>query len=261
MEPSVIFYSVQVKAGAWARVFLNDLPLHEQDAPGVDSHSSSINELLVHGENTLTVEVLTAPPERGPGAVSVHFYTVIDWTTKPMTIAPVHGFSFPENAVEAMAPDRKVPYLHTSTFVLDRGGFVPAWIGADIVDFDCGGTPELRAAVLELHLCVEQLDIDRFLELSELRLSEYERAHPGIPPARADTRRDALRELFSYKPKIPPLEMDSLHFEPRAGGRVAYVRRAGGGYVLNAPTERDPRRRLKANLLFIRRQGTWNIWG
>lgn len=262
-QENFLFYSVNVKEASWARVYLNDLPLHAQSAPGVDSHSTSINQMLMNGENTLTVEVLAAPEERGPGAVSVHFYTVIDPMTKPMKIATVHQFSFPEVLDTAAKPkDRRVPYHHESRFTFDNGGFSPIWASAPAEEeVDCRGTPELRAAVTELWESIERLDADKFLDLCELRLSEYERAHPGVSQARADTRRDALRELFSYKPRLPPLDMSALHFASRANGRVVHVSREGGGHVLNAPAERDPRRRLKADLLYTRQLGAWRIWG
>ena len=262
-QPNFLFYSVNVKADAWARAYLNDLPLHAQNAPGVDSHSSSINYMLLNGENTLTVEVLAAPEHNEPGAVSVHFYTVIDPTTRPMKIATEHRFSFPEALNTGDKPrDRRVPFFHESRFTFDTGGFSPIWVAAEPEEeVDCRGTPELRAAVTELYESVERLDVDRFLDLSELRLSEYERAHQGVTQARADMRRDALRELFSFKPRLPPLDMAELHFSSRANGRVVHVSRAGGGHVLNAPAELDPRRRLKADLLYTRHLGAWRIWG
>ncbi len=261
-QPNFLFYSVNVKAGSWARVFLNDLPLHLQSAPGIDSPSSSINHMLLNGENTLTVEVLAAPEERGPGAVSVHFYSVIDPTTKPVTISTVHRFAFPEALDTVVNPrDRRVPFFQASRFMFDAGDFIPIWASAPPEDVDCRGTPDLQAAVIELYESVERLDVDRFLDLCELRLSEYERAYPGVSPARADTRRDALRELFSYKPRLPPLDMSALHFASRANGRVVHVSREDGGFVLNAPAELDPRRRLKADLLYTRHLGAWRIWG
>jgi hypothetical protein len=262
-QQNFLFYAVNVKAASWARAYLNDLPLHTQFAPGVDSHSTSINQLLMNGENTLTVDVLAAPEERGEGAVSVHFYTVIDPMTKPMTISTVHRFDFPEVLATGPKPkDRRVPYHHESRFTFDNGGYSPIWASAPPEEeVDCRGTPELRAAVTELYESVERLDIDKFLDLSELRLSEYERAHPGVTIARADTRRDVLREWFSYKPRVPPLDMSAVHFTSRANGRIVHVSREGGGYVLNAPAERDPRRRLKADFLYTRHLGAWRIWG
>ncbi len=261
-QANFLFYSVNVKAGAWARVFLNDLPLHSQNAPGVDSHSSSINHMLLNGENTLTVEVLAKPEHNEPGIVSVHFYTVIDPTTKPLTISTLHRFSYPEALDSAPKKlDRRVPFFHESTFNFDTGGFNPIWVSAPSEDVDCRGTPELRDAVTELHESIEKLDVDRFIDLCELRLSEYERAHPLVTSAQADKRRDALRELFSYKPRLPPLDMSALHFASRANGRVVHVSREGGGHVLYAPAELDPRRRLKADLLYTRHLGAWRIWG
>lgn len=264
MQPNFLFYSVNIKAASWARVFLNDLPLHTQMKPGVDSHSSSINHMLINGENTLKVEVLAAPKERGMGAVSVHFYTITDPTTRPMQISTVHQFAFPDILTTASLPnDRRLPFHHVSRFNFDTKGFSPIWASNPPEDeeIDCRGTPALRAAVTELYGAAERLDVERFIELCALRLSEYERAHPGVAPARADTRSDALRELFSYKPRLPQLDMSDLHFAVRANGRVVHVTRDGGGYVLHGAAELDQRRRLKADLLYTRHLGDWKIWG
>lgn len=247
-----LFYSFTVRGHGWARAYLNDLPLHRGDGPGASSISGSADHLLVPGDNTLAVEVLQA---EGGRTVTASVYGVDPHAT-PMKQDMLHAFSF-----TAPAPEQQAwPFYHESRFHADTT-FEPVWLRAPPATFGPQGTPQMRAAVAELHAAVAAGDVDRFNELNALRLSEIERASPGVTAASAETRRAVARQFFSYDLKAEPLDLDGLRFVPRAGGRIAHVTRVDGRQALLAVGQKEPACRLAADLLLVQHDGAWRLWG
>jgi hypothetical protein len=267
MTRTPIYHSILVKEATWARAYLNDLPIYRAGI-GPNSRSGPINDLLVQGENELTIELLHAPtPFHSPtlkGAVTFMVYESLNPDAPegvPVKKRMIHEVVFPELWESAPAERRRFPFYHRSFF--DPGVEIhpPPYLKAPSVSFGCDGTPELRAAVERLHASIADNDVDRFLNEIALKLDHYEQALEGEPNARASYKKDQFRnELFHYRLRPEPLDLRALHFEPRAGGRVAHVTRSDGGYVLAAVAQDDPRRRLQTDLLFTQYAGDWRIF-
>ena len=267
MTRTPIFHSILVKDRTWARAYLNDLPIYRAGV-GPNSRSGPINDLLVPGENELTIELLHAPtPIHSPtlkGAVTFMVYESLN-PHAPEGVKverrDILEAVFPELWQSAPAERRRFPFFYRAFF--DPGVEVqpPPYLKSPQMTFGCDGTPELRAAVQRLHAAIADNDVDRFLGEIALKLDHYEQALEGEPNARASYKRELFRkELFHYRLKPEPLDLGALHFEPRAGGRVAHVTRADGGYAITAVAQDDPKRRLRTDLLFTQYAGEWRIF-
>jgi hypothetical protein len=60
---------------------------------------------------------------------------------------------------------------------------------------------------------------------------------------------------------VKPLDRTKVHYEPRAGGRVAYVSGWDNRPVLEAVAEDQPSLSLRANLLLTQVDGRWRVFG
>ena len=264
MARKIVFFSILVKEGAWVRAYLNDLPLYTGER-GANSQSGTINELMVPGENELTLELVDVPtPLYEPyldGAVEVRFYEVLDPRTTPITKRIIHEATFPEILTRAPEERRHFPFLHRSFFDPGFDIHPPPWLAAPPATFPCAGTPELREAVRRLHAAVDGNDADQFLSEIALKLDHHERAFEGHERASAQSKREAFRDdLFAHRLTPRPLDLDELHFEPRCGGRVAYVTRPAGGPALEAACLDMPQRRLRTDLLLTQYAGDWRVF-
>ena len=68
-------------------------------------------------------------------------------------------------------------------------------------------------------------------------------------------------ELLAYEPAPGgPLDLSALHFESRRGGRVAFVTRHDEGYALDVVCEKDPKRRIRTDLLMVQHGGRWRVF-
>lgn len=262
MDKKTYFYSCTTARRTWARVFLNDLPLFEGPKPGPASSSTAggVNHLLVPGENVLAMEVLHAGDVAQ--SVSAHIYTVAPDAAPgeaPFVPETVHFVSYPE-VLDPSDEERRLPFFHESRFVVDTS-FVPAWARAPAAAFDRRGTPDMRAAVAELHSALGAGDVEAFLDLIHLKLEDYAAAYPGVREAGVAYKQEAFRELFAQGLATRPLELDALQFESRAGGRVAHVTRADGSPALEAVAQKEPSFRLRAHLLLVQHEGEWKAWG
>jgi hypothetical protein len=268
MSFTPVFYSMLVQDKCWARAWLNGLPLYKSPFFGPDSRSGTINPFLVPGENEVGVEVLKTKklmhsPEM-PSAVKIELYEVLNLDEPEEAKLKRRIFAkaeWPDMKNEVAEPHRRLPLWYKASF--DPGVPVvrPPWLDAPRHDFDCAGTPELRDAVTRLHRAVEQNDADGFLHEISLKLEHYENSHPGIDHATRKAADDMFKnELFGYLPRVGPLDMGELHFEPLCGGRVAFVTRHDGGYALDAVCERDKKRRIEADLLLTVHKGRWQVF-
>ena len=260
-----IFHSIGIKEGVWVRAFLNGLPLYKSAELGPNSRSGPVNDLLVPGENELSIELLHAPtPLYSPtlkGAVSLLIYEVTNPDTTPLGKRVIEQAVFPQMWEDVPERFRRFPYFYRARF--DPGVAIhrPAYLDAPSVSFDCDGTPELREAVRRVHSAIEQNDVDRFLQEIALKLHHAEKALEGEEWASVAQKSKGFRdELFVHHLIARPLVMDDLHFEPRADGRVAYVTRKDGGFALEAIARGDPKRRLRTDLCFTQYAGDWRVF-
>lgn len=255
-----VLFVVNFKEGVIARTWLNDLPLHKEFIHGPDSMTGGANHLLVPGNNSLDIEVLRAPLDKG-SVVDMMLYTVLNEHSVPPELDVHCRVDFPALWKEAPENERILPYHIQATFSVPEEVQEPVYWGAPSTSFGCEGTPELWQAVQELHHAIETHDADRFIQLTSLKDEEYERAYPGIPSAQASRIRESAKKFFSLHPRVKPLDRKTVHFEPRAGGRVAFVSGADGEPVIHAIAERDPSLHLRANLLFTQYAGHWRVFG
>lgn len=275
MGPSYLF-ALSIRENVLARVNLNGLPLlvgEAGESPGPASLTGGLNHALLDGENVLEFEVLRLAPD--PPNVKLdpaHSVRLLIWTKgalgpgeAPSPILPTGSRllferSFPELWQDVPAERRTLPYYHRETFHLDVPLPPPVYLSAPPTRFGCEGTPELHEAVRRVHASLAGGDGEAFLDLMDLRFRDIERAYPGAPDCTVEGRRELFRrEIFRYPIDARPLAPEGLHFESRAGGRVAYVTRIGGGAAIQAET-RDVVRKIRIDPLLCFHQGAWRVF-
>lgn len=268
MSCRIISYSLALDEHAWARVYLNDLPLYRSPFVGPDSRSGPINFMLVPGENEIRVELLKVKPPADPDTLENAFFVQLYETmnldageTVPLERRLLADVQYPTIWHQVEEAHRHFPFHYTTTFELDVELPRPLFLDAPVADFDCAGTPELRQAVERLYLAIERQDYDELLDLLSLRFACDERAFGGVQEQTAAAKRQIFRdELFAYEPMVSePLDWSMIHFEPRLEGRVAYVKRHDDRFVLEAPCRKDPKRRIKTDLLLMQHEGRWQV--
>lgn len=255
-----VLFVVNFKEGVLGRAWLNELPIQKEYVHGPDSMSGGASHWLVPGINTLDIEVLKAPLNKGSVA-DMMIYTVINEHSSPPELNVHCRVDFPALWNETPEEQRVLPYWIKTTFEAPGEIQEPVYWGAPSVSFGCEGTPELWDAVQALHDAIANHDANRLIELLSLRDEEYERVYPGIPSAQASRAKEGIRKFFSLHPRVKPLDRRVIHFEPRAGGRVAYVSGADGEPVIHAICEMDPSLQFRANPMFTRYAGQWRVFG
>ena len=268
MRPVVSFWA-HINDKAWVRIYINDVPLYRSPHVGPDSRSGPLNYLLKPGENELKIEVLKqgrpAEGEYQDNAVIFQVYTVKNMDAPPTEKLDrdiLLDVRFPKIMVDTPKRHQHFPLYHRQVFHLDMDLATPKFVAAPETDFDCAGTPELRAAVQRLHDVLEAGDYDALMNELALKFSCDELVHEGDSDRLTGVRiKQWQDELLKYEPRPDePLDMSMIHFEPRCGGRVAYVTRHDEQFVLNASCRLDPKRRIRTDLLMVQHQGRWRVF-
>jgi len=265
----VVGHWVMLHDQTWARVYLNDLLLYRSPYVGPDSRSGPANYLLVPGENELSIELLqTKKPLEGKhvqDALIVQLYTVNNLDapeTEALDRTVLVDLRFPQ--IWDAAPERfqRYPFYHRESFELELDLPEPVFAVAPKAEFGCSGTPELREAVERIYRLIETGDYEGLLDELSLKFQCGEQAYPGEDAQRAGVKMQQWREeLFAYEPRpVEPLDLSLLHFEPRRGGSVADVTRHDDGYVIDAVCAKDPKRRIRTDLLMVQHQGRWRVF-
>ena len=266
-------FVVRFAEGVLGRAWLNDLPLHKVPTRGEESMTGGANHFLVPGTNRLALEILTlpkaapaqAPAEGKPAAgapVMAKIYTIVDASSDPMQAHEIASVDLPIAAAGTSPAERpSLPLYHEVEFELPHPVSEPVYWRSPPADFSCAGTPELVAAVKEIHDALVRRDARRFLELMALRHESYSAAFPGEPAASVERQRGALERFFAMDYVVKPLDLTKVHFEPRVGGRVCYVSGWDDQPVLEAATEEQPGPALRANILFTQHDGRWRVFG
>lgn len=283
MKRIPIQHTVVLTEGVFAQVFVNDLPLFKHVWTGPESQGGALNHLLVPGSNRVAFEIHRAPPPaaKAPAAAPASdaaqgparppyalgegqcmmfmLYTVADPDAQPVVVDLLQRWSFPELWEGLPEDKRRLPFYHEVSFELDIPVYERAFVNAPPASFGCRGTPELLQAVAEVLDAVAARDLDRFMNAVALESLEQERAFEGHAEALASGRRQLYEELFRHPLSVAPLDPATLHFAPRAGGRVAHVTRHTGAPVLEAVLEDNPNRRMRANFLLTQHDGRWRV--
>jgi len=267
--PPVVSHFVCLQPRAWARVYVNDVPVYRAPHIGPDSRSGPLNHLLRQGENEVTVELLRAGKQPGydrvPDAFVFELYIVNNLdapATEKLDRTLLCDVRYPKIFEDARPEFQREPLHHRQTFRIEEPLPTPLYFHAEPASFGCEGTPDLRDAVQRIHGALERGDHEGFLDELSLRFECDERAYPDEDGMRAGPRMQKWRdELFPYDPRPDaPLDLSQLHFEARCGGRVAHVTRHDERHVLDVACRKDPKRRIRTDLLLIQHGGRWRVF-
>ena len=265
----VVSYWVYVNDKSWVRVYINDVPLYRTPHVGPDSRSGPLNYLLQAGANELKIEVLkTGKPQAGKyqqNAIIFQVYTVNNMDapeSEKLDREILLDVRYPQILTSAEEEHQHLPFYHREVFELNMDLATPLFVNAPECQFDCAGTPALREAVERIYQVLDRGDYDALLDELSLKFSCDELVLEGD----ADRLRGARiaqwqQELLQYEPRPnEPLDMSMIHFEPRFGGRVAYVTRHDEQYVLDAVCRKDAKRRIRTDLLMVQQGGRWRVF-
>ncbi|NUQ72672.1 MAG: hypothetical protein HUU21_03875 [Polyangiaceae bacterium] len=270
------YFNLHFREGVLGRAWLNDLPLQKVPMHGPDSMHGGANHLLVPGKNRLALEIqklprLSPPPPPVPGEAprervdimpaGMKVYQIKDPQAEPLEAIEMVSVELPAALGLEVWERPALPLYHEVEFDLPYPVPEPVYWRSPPVHFGCGGTPELVQAVTDVHNALMQRDLRRFLELLALKHEAYAAAFPGQPSAALDRQRSASEKFFALRYLVKPLDMSKVHFEPRSGGRVAYVSGWDDQPVLEAVAEDQPGLSLRANLLLTQHDGQWRVFG
>lgn len=270
------YFSVHLEEGVLGRAWLNDLPVHKVLTRGPRSMQGGANHLLVPGKNRLALEIL-ALPDRAPPApsppgeepkkvvhvlpVGMKIFQIEDPNAEPLRAHEIVSVDLP--VALGLSPWEKppLPLYHEVELDLPFPVAEPVYWRSPPTFFSCAGTPELVEAVVEVHTALVQRDLRRFQELLSLKHEAFAAAFPGDPAAALDRQRSASEKFFGLRYLVKPLDLSKVHFEPRAGGKVAHVCGWDDLPVLEAVAEDHPGLSLRANLLLTQHDGRWRVFG
>jgi len=259
MRHQPIHHTLSVLQDTWARVYVNELPLYKRPFKGPDSVGASINELLVPGENEITIELLgtiaTPPGEYDKDAIRYRLFEVLKF--EPVAVREILDLRFPEIFLEAEEPFQRFPYHYRKAFDPGVPIIAPPWQNAPHADFACDGTKELREAVTRVHSAMVDGDADRFLAEVALKLSHGAQAFAGDPDQTVAAKETMIRDFFVEPLSVQPLDFSDLHFHALQGGRVAHVARYDDSPALYAEHRDNPNIGMSTDLLMTQHNGHW----
>lgn len=239
---------------SFVRAWLNDVPFYRYYERYPLTRTGPAVHLLVPGDNTFAIEIDAAPPE-----ANVYFELTIDHDRDN----PVFRFDWPGDRRDLPPAEWRAPFRFETTFTPPGDLFTPAWFDAPRESVPCEGTAELRAAVRRVHDALAAGDLDDYCAAMALKAAEYERAYPDWQQASAADMRADMTGFLGMDLRLRPLDDAEVHFEPRAGGRLAHARHLGGGTVIDCVsvdlTPDGERARLAMDLTFTRHRGAWKI--
>lgn len=225
-------YSIRRAQGSRIQVCVNDIPIVRGYARGYECTQTTLNEFLVPGENEITFEIGTCPWERE----ALWFVVAVDDQWDQPLLSFVWGAEGQTTAAESV-----LPRAFSRSFIADGFTFEPAFRRSSPAKFGCEGTPEQRELVRRVQEAVEWGQTDALMELLALGHEEIYVSHNRTAGNKPDTQRPEFATFFAMKRRTRPLDMADLHFDSRAGGRVAFVTRADGDPAIESITaEPDP---------------------
>lgn len=255
MAEPFYMYSVRRAQGSRMRIAVNDVPIADGHAAKYVCTQEVINELVVPGENVVSFEIARAPWERG----ALWFAVAKDGDWGSPLLELTWGAEGTTTAEEAI-----LPRAFSHRFVADDTSFEPVFRRARPASFGCDGVPEQRELVRRMQRAVEWKQTDEMLELLALQHDELWRANHRISGDHPSTQRPVIESFFAKKTRTRPLDPAELHFESRAGGRVAYVTRADGSAPVEAiaeePDELGFTLRMAPDVRMTMVDGAWRLF-
>ena len=283
MARTPYFFMMNQGTGVSVRSLLNDIPFCKGDGQENVTVSGPANHLLVPGKNTFSIEVKDAPrPAHAPFLAGVLRFTLkLDedvesvvhhiawpelWET-PLThgggVMPTPPGPRDDGKVEATPfAERELPFVHTSTFLVDPANEKPCYWENRPEDFGPEGTPEQHEAVRHVYRAFLSGNADEFLSVHALKLEERQRAYPDVIEFSAAHQRQRIADQMSRQWEVRPVDLDhfeDLTFESRAGGRVVHVTRPDG-WALEAIGAKDPSETFRTDLSMTRKDGVWRVF-
>jgi hypothetical protein len=219
-----LYFMMSQSPRSMVRAWLNDAPFYRSYAAEGVNRTGPAEHLMVPGENTFAIEI-----DRAPLNGEVSFELAVDYNHQ----APVLYFEWPREASH-LPRDQRLPFRWETRFVPPPIDFVPSFLAAPPSPVPCEGTLELLDALRRMHAAVEARDVEGFCREMTFKAAEMERAYPGWPGGSAHEMRKGVAGFFQMDLAVRPLELDDVHFESRAGGRLAHARRTSGGFVIEA---------------------------
>lgn len=266
---TLLFYTVYINTGAWARVNINGVPVYRSPFVGPHSRSGPLNYAIRPGENVIEIELLKEGVKGADGfqddAVFFELYRVLNPDApqeEKLEREVILDVRHPKIFKDAEERYQHFPFYHRSTFELSDDLATPCFFDAPVEEFGCEGTPELQAAAKNLYDLVARGDHDGLLAEFAFSFQCEERTHRGHAWKRAATqKKQFIEELLEYEPEpTEPFDPAMLHFEPRLGGRFADVTRVDEKFVIDAVCKKDPTRRLHFDLLMVKEDGRWRLF-
>lgn len=235
------------------RASLNDVPFYRFEEPDSVTRSGPAIHLLRPGENELTLEI-----DRAPAWSHVFVELSVDNDHEHPTLY----CEWPKLYAELPEKARRLPLRYTTRFTPEGETFSPVFLASAPMAFDCLGTPELHEAVRAVHSAVARRDLDAYEREMALMVDEHRRAYAGWDDVEQSLSTHEIAGFFAKDVRVRPLEPDKLHYESRAGGRVAHVTRIDGGHVIEAVSVSggEVLERIRTDLTFTWRDGAWRIF-
>jgi hypothetical protein len=156
--------------------------------------------------------------------------------------------------------EERTPLVWETTFSPLGDMFSPTHLAATPQTFGPEGTPAMRDLVRRAHEALERHDADGYAHLFELKLEETARAYPGWDGSDRSQNLNELVALMAREFDLRPLDLAEVRFESCRGGRVAYVCRPDGQFLLEAVFRDEAMARLRTDLYLAHLGGEWRIF-
>jgi hypothetical protein len=263
--PTLVSYNMFVSAGLRVWVSLNDLPLSHVCVVGSYTVNGGINERLVPGENTITIQVEhtasrnDGPEHHGLGTRELRFVLFKAGATDD-EVSVLAEWRLPELFDRVPEERRSLPFHWHERFRLDEDLYRSDVFEKPPSEVPCEGTEALRSVVREIYDVTASGDGQLVRELYRYRAREYDRAFAGHMSRSLLGQLDGS-DVDTSELVLEPLREGELHYRPRAGGRVVEVTRVGGDPVFRVHRKGDPDEGAATDhLLLVEHEGRWRLY-
>ncbi len=250
-------YRILHRPASRARALLNGIPLYDRTVDKNVAPMQPVTHWLVRGENTITVELSPTPPSPNTPFMGPHFAISIlraEDLGKETEPPPLFKWEYPTSLMGLGLP-LDLPLVGGGILPIDHDLPEASYRRASREDFPEEGTPEQRAAVLELYDAFASRDPARFEATMQLKVSEFERFYGPQPLSRAQ----AVQRMNAPW-VMEPFDAHDLRFDRYADGRVAYARRASGKPAVRAVHRDEPYLGWGSDFYMTRLDGRWRIF-
>jgi hypothetical protein len=252
MPPPMYIYRIFHRPASRARALINGVPVYDRIVDQNVAPAQPITHWLVSGDNTFTFELAPTPRSPNTPLMGAHFAFMVQDEKDQGNY--LFKWEYPLSLEEKGLPS-VLPLVHTANFHVSTELPTPAYAKALPEEFPEEGTPELRAAVFELHDAFARRDAAQFESVMDVKVSEFERYYT-LPPL---SRHDAIQQMNA--PWImEPFNEHDLRFDRYLDGRLAKARRASGKQAVRAEHRDEPGVGWGSDFFMTRVDGRWRIY-